>query len=252
MPGHRFYERRNRKRSPAKPPNKSRIAIDPPVMRRGAGTSQRRPWATNPWASTCCSRMPVIGLVRLQRALGAVMPRSTQSTPDRIKRLGDADTGGAVTRPTLSCWKDGNQSVLGGARKGTTYAAVVGISTEGNLSELRRGNLAVAVLQGASSADRWIAQATNGIPRGCCAETKSHWQTLQWFVDQSWKRSVSKGDALESRSPEIGALASKGFNPNRNREAMAFWSVRSTWITRETLRTDAAGICIDSLWAGAA
>ncbi len=89
--------------------------------------------------------MLVIELVRLQRALGAVMPRSTQSLFDIVKRMGDAETGAVATRSTLFCWKSGIQSALGGARKGTTYANVVGVSTVGNHREPVRGNLEPAV-----------------------------------------------------------------------------------------------------------
>ena len=42
--------------------------------------------------------------------------------------LGDTDTGASVTRLTLPMWRDGNQSVQGGAGNRTTFARHVGVT----------------------------------------------------------------------------------------------------------------------------
>ncbi len=80
--------------------------------------------AAKPGPSLSRSRMPVIGLVRLQRALRAAMPCSTQSAgPGPFQgrlgcslnrgyglMMGDRDTGSVATRRALSDRRDGSES----------------------------------------------------------------------------------------------------------------------------------------------
>ena len=74
--------------------------------------------------------MPVMGLVRLQRALrGLTTPDSTHSTSAMRLRLGDTETGLRVTGATLTEAKAGNQSRPGEARKSLTSATTEGVST---------------------------------------------------------------------------------------------------------------------------
>ncbi len=105
----------------------------------------------------CCSRMPLIGLVRLQRALGGVTPPFDPITAyrlpscpvfdNRIRNIPTREVGrrGHGARPapggnrgTGACClpdgKDGIQSVPRAARDGRTCAAQVGDTHDGKLS----------------------------------------------------------------------------------------------------------------------
>jgi len=95
-----------------------------------------------PRTSTSRSRMPLIGLVRLQRALGAAMPCSTQSLLERVNSmLGDTDTGPVATQATLPDRRGGKQSVRGAASNGRTSAAHVGVTAPGEIPASPRGEI---------------------------------------------------------------------------------------------------------------
>jgi len=120
-----------------------------------------------PRTSTSRSRMPLIGLVRLQRALRAAMPCSTQSVTEEVpgdanfpaaiaaaakpaepapgegdmKSLGDTDTGLVATRVALPGRRGGTQSVRGAASDGRTSAAHVGVTAPGEIPASPRGEI---------------------------------------------------------------------------------------------------------------
>lgn len=165
-------------------PSRSALASSPRPRHRSLGAlrgrleppARVRSTGAIPWASTCRSRMPLIGLVRLQRALRAATPCSTQCSfsSSAVTSLGDADTEPVATRKLLPGRRDGAQSVPGAARNGSNLCRAGGRRcTSGNRRGPRRRNLDGVVLEGASRRDRRIAQACNGALRGRCAEIVS-------------------------------------------------------------------------------
>lgn len=148
----------------------------------------------------CCrSRIPVIGFVRLRRALGGVIPLFDPIPWEsrEIGRHGNGDTGDSVTPVCIETvkirseggWKWSNSLPTGGLLR-------VSRDTRGV-----RWKLEHLVLRGASSLDRCIAQACHCIGRRCI------WVSgiKPWVRDsgnERWIFLLSKGDALESRSPE--------------------------------------------------
>ena len=130
-----------------------------------------------------------------------------------------------------------------GGSKGSNLCRSGGLHAwEGNPHERLSGNVASAVLEGATFRDRWIAQACN------CGPSRSHIGEQepvtgpQFPLIEAGHSAVSKGGALESRPPQIdGDLVRtrtpvRGSNPSCLSEALAVCSLRPTELTWEALR----------------
>jgi hypothetical protein len=93
----------------------------------------------------------------------------------------------------------------------------------------------------ASGPDHRTAQACNGTPRGCCAESKCRHRpysgrrpTLE--PRQSVREALWNLGPLKSLPPPPGEAAAKGTLPGRHGETPAYCSSRPSRITREALR----------------
>lgn len=123
------------------------------------------------------SRMPVVGLVRLRRALEGETPffdPITSSTfaaellPQRGLNLslGDTETGDVATHPTLLL-VEGVQIPSLGSSKGLNGFRAGGLMRYWKQCRGARGNLAHSAPWGASSKGLWTAQACNCVLQGC-------------------------------------------------------------------------------------
>jgi hypothetical protein len=232
---------RGKEERPAEPechnPSLSLLPLIRPPRGGARAANPGRIGGATPGPCTCRSRVPLIGLARLQRALGAVMPPSTQSERRTdVLMLGDAETGTRVTGVVPAATESGYSAPPRGCARAYNLCRTGGRRARvGNPRGPGSGNVDQVVPGRASAPDRRTAQACNGALRGCCAERKCQW----WpFSGHRPKLEAMRrvGEMLWNLGPPkpprgVGVPRTSCFG-----EALAYCSSRPSRITREALR----------------